>query len=81
MSTSSACILALQGHPDYLADDYVVKPIDYKGGRVHVGTAPGLGVELDSDKVRRYNEAFEREGQQFVYVDVKAGDVRTIPFL
>jgi L-alanine-DL-glutamate epimerase-like enolase superfamily enzyme len=81
LSTSGACILALQGHPDYLADDYVQEPISYSGGKIEVGNRPGLGVELDRDKVRRYHEAFEREGQAVSYAAAKAGTIRTIPHL
>jgi L-alanine-DL-glutamate epimerase-like enolase superfamily enzyme len=81
LSTSAACILALQGHPDYLADDYVQEPMSYTGGKIKVGDRPGLGVELDPDKVRRYHQAFERDGQAVSYADAKAGTVRTIPHL
>jgi L-alanine-DL-glutamate epimerase-like enolase superfamily enzyme len=81
LSTSAACILALQGHPDYLADDYVQEPISYSGGKIKVGDRPGLGVELDPGKVRRYHEAFERDGQAVSYADAKAGTIRTIPHL
>jgi L-alanine-DL-glutamate epimerase-like enolase superfamily enzyme len=81
LSTSAACILALQGHPDYLADDYVQEPMSYTGGKIKVGDRPGLGVELDPDKVRRYHEAFERDGQAVSYADAKAGTIRTIPHL
>jgi L-alanine-DL-glutamate epimerase-like enolase superfamily enzyme len=81
LSTSAACILALQGHPDYLADDYVQEPMSYTGGKIKVGDRPGLGVELDPDKVRRYHEAFERDGQAVSYADAKAGTLRTIPHL
>jgi L-alanine-DL-glutamate epimerase-like enolase superfamily enzyme len=81
LSTSAACILALQGHPDYLADDYVQEPMSYTGGKIKVGDRPGLGVELDPGKVRRYHEAFERDGQAVSYADAKAGTIRTIPHL
>jgi len=81
LSTSAACILALQGHPDYLADDYVQEPMSYTGGKIKVGDRPGLGVDLDPDKVRRYHEAFERDGQAVSYADAKAGTIRTIPHL
>lgn len=81
LSTSAACILALQGHPDYLADDYVTTPIDYTGGKIAVGDRPGLGLDLDPDKVRRFREAYEREGQSVSYAAAKAGVIRTIPHL
>jgi hypothetical protein len=81
LSTSAACILALQGHPDYLADDYVTTPMDYSGGKIAVGDRPGLGLELDPDKVKRYHAAYEREGQAVSYAGAKAGLIRTIPHL
>ncbi len=81
LSTSAACILALQGHPDYLADDYVTEPMDYSNGKIRVGNRPGLGVELDPDKVRRYHEAFEREGQAVSYAAAKSGLIQTIPHI
>jgi L-alanine-DL-glutamate epimerase-like enolase superfamily enzyme len=81
LSTSAACILALQGHPDYLADDYVTTPMDYTGGKIAVGDKPGLGLELDPDKVKRYHAAYEREGQAVSYAGAKAGLIRTIPHL
>jgi L-alanine-DL-glutamate epimerase-like enolase superfamily enzyme len=43
MATSSACLLALQGHPDYLADDYVISPTDYSGGKMHLSGSPRPG--------------------------------------
>ena len=79
MSTSSACVLALQGHPDYLLDDYVTAPLDYTGGKIHLGRGPGLGLELDEQKVQRYAAAFEQEGQAVSYAAAAAGNVWTVP--
>jgi L-alanine-DL-glutamate epimerase-like enolase superfamily enzyme len=67
MSTSTAPILAQQGHPDFLADDYVTQPIDYNGGRMHVPTGHGLGVEVDRAKLRTYEASFEKEGMGAIY--------------
>ncbi len=79
MATSSACILALQGHPDYLADDYVTRPVDYSGGKMRLGDAPGLGLEIDRDKVKAFHQAFLKEGQATAYASAKAGAIATIP--
>lgn len=79
LSSSAVCVLALQGHPDYLADDYVTCPISYDGGKLVVSSAPGLGVDLDEDKVHRYHQAFQREGQAVSYADAADGKLRTIP--
>jgi len=79
MSTSSACTLAVQGHPDFLADDYVTEPLDYTGGRLAVGEAPGLGLELDPDKVSRYKAKFEEEGMASIYPTSKDAPIISVP--
>ena len=40
--------------PQLLVDDIVVEPIRYRDGRLEVPTGPGLGVDLDQEKVRFY---------------------------
>src|SRR5438874_2715298 len=67
MSTSSACILAQQGHPDFLADDYVAEPLDYAGGRMRLSQRPGIGVEIDPVKLARYRAKFDEEGMASIY--------------
>lgn len=79
LSSSAVCLLALQGHPDYLADDYVTNPLRYEGGKLVVSSNPGLGVELDVEKVERYSRAFAESGQAVSYADAAEGKLRTIP--
>lgn len=67
MSSSTAPILAQQGHPDFLADDYVTEPISYAGGMMQVPTTPGIGVEIDPDKLSKYHARFEEEGMASIY--------------
>ena len=67
LSTSTAPILAQQGHPDFLADDYVVEPISYEGGRMLVPAGPGIGVEIDPVKLKRYNQVFQEQGMASIY--------------
>lgn len=40
--------------PDWLADDLVLEPLVIKDGFIHVPDKPGLGVELDEEKVSTY---------------------------
>ena len=54
-------------HPDFLADDYVVEPISYADGLMHVPTGPGIGADVDPDKVREYHDHFEQEGMASIY--------------
>jgi L-alanine-DL-glutamate epimerase-like enolase superfamily enzyme len=37
-----------------MADDIVVKPLEIKDGRMHVSTLPGVGVEIDLNKLEHY---------------------------
>jgi muconate cycloisomerase len=38
----------------YAADDILVEPFPVKNGHVHVPTGPGLGVEVDPEKLAKY---------------------------
>ena len=38
----------------YLAEDLLVQPFAVRDGKVQVPTAPGLGIEVDEDRLRRY---------------------------
>jgi L-alanine-DL-glutamate epimerase-like enolase superfamily enzyme len=78
MSTSPVCFLAMQGHPDYLADDYVA-PLDYRDGLMPVPDGPGLGVTIDDDKVAAFSASFEREGMSTTYADSRGGQILTVP--
>ena len=80
MSTSSACFLAMQGHPDYLADDYVREPLDYRDGEIRFdGGRAGLGVEIDPEKVAKYHAVYEAEGMTSAYTDSRDGRIVTVP--
>jgi len=48
-------------HPD---QDYTTEDTRFKieDGCIKVPDKPGLGIELDEDRVKRYHEIFEREG-------------------
>jgi L-alanine-DL-glutamate epimerase-like enolase superfamily enzyme len=81
MATSTSTILAVQGHPDFLADDYVTEPLDYSGGTVELGERPGLGVELDPDKVARYEAKFEEEGMASIYPTSNEEPIISVPAL
>jgi L-alanine-DL-glutamate epimerase-like enolase superfamily enzyme len=55
--------LAHQTHYHHLADDVIVggKP-EFEGGGLSLPDAPGIGVELDPERVERYAELYAREG-------------------
>jgi L-alanine-DL-glutamate epimerase-like enolase superfamily enzyme len=39
---------------DGLAEDVTGRPIVIQGGHVEISDAPGLGIDVDEDRVRRY---------------------------
>ena len=79
MSTSAICFLAMQGHPDYFVDDYVREPLDYSGGTIKFSERPGLGVEVDPDKRKRFEAAYEKEGMSTAYAASRSGQVLSVP--
>lgn len=81
MATSTSTILAVQGHPDFLADDYVTRPLDYSGGTIEIGDAPGFGLEIDREKLARYAASFEQEGMATIYPTSNEAPVVSVPAL
>jgi L-alanine-DL-glutamate epimerase-like enolase superfamily enzyme len=69
LSTSTAPILAQQGHPDFLADDYVTKPFDYADGVMRMSDRPGIGLDIDREKLEKYSGHFASEGWASIYPD------------
>lgn len=54
---------AADAHYHHLRDDIIVGGrMPYKDGRIAVPTGPGLGVELDRDKLARYAELYRELG-------------------
>jgi muconate cycloisomerase len=45
----------LSGFPEWISDDIVTPPIKIKGGYAEVPDGPGLGVELDEEKIKKYS--------------------------
>jgi len=43
--------------PIWLADDLVQEPVEYRDNHVWVKHGPGLGIDLDEDKVKKYTRS------------------------
>ncbi len=55
--------LSADAHYHHLVDDVLVGgKLTYEGGRIRVPDGPGLGVELDRDKLARYAELYRQLG-------------------
>ena len=54
---------AADAHYHHLTDDIIQGgPMTYQNGAIRVPEGPGLGVKLDRDKLREYNELYLRLG-------------------
>ncbi len=54
---------AADAHYHHLVDDIIVGgKMEYRNGRIPVPTGPGLGVELDREKLRQYSELYKELG-------------------
>ena len=73
---------ASQAYGSLLADDVLagVDALPYEDGRLRVPSGPGLGVDLDPDKVARYAELYRERGHEFAFHDPRAtGPTPLIP--
>lgn len=67
-------LYANQAYTALLRDDVLAgDPLDPRDGTLAVPTGPGLGVDLDPDKVARYAEVYEREGAAYSFTDESTG--------
>jgi L-alanine-DL-glutamate epimerase-like enolase superfamily enzyme len=80
MASTPNFTYANQSYASLLADDVLEGgPLPYRDGALAVPERPGIGVELDADRVDRYSELYEREGKQFGFHDAAA--LRPTPLL
>lgn len=56
-------VFTADAHYHHLTDDVIVGgPLPYRNGAIAVPTGPGLGVELDRDKLAKYAEHYREVG-------------------
>lgn len=59
-ATMPNLVHAIDSHYHHLTDDVIVERFEYVDGAMAPPAAPGLGVELDEDKMGRYEETYRR---------------------
>ncbi|MGK6314332.1 enolase C-terminal domain-like protein [Neorhizobium sp. DT-125] len=65
-ATVPEMIYAGDAHYHYLTDDIIAGgPLRYVDGAIGVPTGPGLGVELDPEKMDKYERYFEEKGDYY----------------
>lgn len=60
---------AIDSHYHDQVDDILTEPFKYHDGHFAVPEGPGLGVELDWDKVEKYNRWYEKHGEANEFYD------------
>jgi glucarate dehydratase len=65
-STIPEMVVAGDAHYHYLTDDIIQGGLlPYENGCIAVPGGPGLGVELDEEKMEKYERAFEEKGDYY----------------
>ena len=69
MASTPNFLYANQGYGSFLADDVIVGdgPLPYRNGRLTVPDQPGIGVDLDPERVGTYAELYEKEAANFAF--------------
>ena len=67
IASSSNFILDNQTYNHMLADDVVKTLPQFHQGQLSLPEAPGLGIELDQEKVAKYAELYEKQGYYSAY--------------
>ncbi|MEV0714335.1 enolase C-terminal domain-like protein [Asanoa sp. NPDC050611] len=60
---------AIDSHLPEQADDIITTPFEFREGRLQVPTGPGLGVEIDQDKLRFYAAYHRKVGEGSEFAD------------
>ncbi|WP_214110532.1 enolase C-terminal domain-like protein [Acrocarpospora catenulata] len=60
---------AVDSHLPEQADDIITEPFTFRDGRIQVPAGPGLGVEIDQDKLRFYADYHRRNGEGSEFAD------------
>lgn len=65
---------ASQSYAALLLDDVIAgaSPLRYESGRLEVPTGPGIGVDLDRDRVEKYADLYRSGPGEFAFADTAA---------
>ncbi|MQA01703.1 MAG: mandelate racemase [Streptosporangiales bacterium] len=71
MAATPNFVHASQGYGSLLTDDIVAgaSPLPYVDGCLEVPDAPGIGVELDTDRVAKYAETYAKDADSYAFHD------------
>jgi glucarate dehydratase len=64
-------VYAIDSHYHDQVDDIITRPFLYSEGCFDVPDGPGLGVEIDRDKLAHYNRLYRDQGQVNEFYDIR----------
>jgi glucarate dehydratase len=70
-AASPSLAIAIDSHYHDQVDDIITSPFEYKGGFFSVPSGCGLGVEVNWDKVEKYNRIYRERGQVNEFYDTR----------
>jgi len=81
MASTPNFLYANQSYASFLGDDVIEGggPLPYKDGCLSLPTGPGIGVNLDRDKLARYAELYRKQGNFGFYDPEALADTPLIP--
>jgi L-alanine-DL-glutamate epimerase-like enolase superfamily enzyme len=74
MASTPNFLYANQSYASFLTDDVIAdaSPLPYVNGHLEVPRQPGIGVDLDRERVGRYHELYQRQSADFAFHDPAA---------
>ena len=69
MASTPNFLYANQGYGSFLSDDVIAGtgPLPYVNGCLSVPDSPGIGIDLDPERVGQYAELYDREAANFAF--------------
>lgn len=68
---------AIDTHYIQLEDDILKSPIEIRDGRIRIPSSPGLGVEVDENKIEKYRQLYQELGD-YIYHEPQRSDLAPI---
>jgi glucarate dehydratase len=68
-ASTPSLVYAIDSHYHDQVDDVITTPFRYQNGHFCIPSGPGLGVDVDWDKVEKYHQLYEKQGQVNEFYD------------
>jgi glucarate dehydratase len=68
-ATTPALCHKYDSHYPFQVDDIITQPLKWKDGSVSLPKGPGLGVEIDREKLEKYHRLYQAKGDEIEFFD------------